>query len=70
MAKKDFYVHLDLNSQELQNSSLEKLSSTPATLYSGRTWLNTSDKHVYYVDIDNITVIRIPSNNDLNNLEV
>ncbi len=66
MAKKDFYVHLDLNSQELQNSSLEKLSSTPATLYSGRTWLNTSDKHVYYVDIDNITVIRIPSNNDLN----
>lgn len=66
MAKRDIYVDLDLNAQEIQNVSLEKLAATPGVLYAGRTWMNTTDDHIYFVENDGVTVVQLANQKDLN----
>jgi hypothetical protein len=61
MAKRDKFVHLDMNAQEVQNVSWEKLGAHPtgAGLYKGRYWMLTVDDRVYYYDgaaIQRVTV--------------
>ncbi|NRA78942.1 MAG: hypothetical protein HRU18_12090 [Pseudoalteromonas sp.] len=57
MAKQDFIVHIDGNQNELQNWSLEKLATDPATLYDGRIWQNTTEDRVKYYDGTDVRVV-------------
>ena len=57
MAKQDFIVHIDGNQNELQNWSLEKLATDPATLYDGRIWQNTAEDRVKYYDGTDVRVV-------------
>jgi len=57
MAKQDFIVHIDGNQNELQNWSLEKLATDPATLCDGRIWQNTTEDRVKYYDGTDVRVV-------------
>jgi len=57
MAKQEFIVHIDGNQNELQNWSLEKLGTDPATLYDGRIWQNTTEDRVKYYDGTDVRVV-------------
>lgn len=57
MAKKEFIVHIDGNQNELQNWSLEKLGTDPASLYEGRIWQNTTEDRVKYYDGTDVRVV-------------
>lgn len=66
MAKKNTYVDLDLNQQELQNFSIEKLAAHPTggDLFEGRAWQLTTDDHVYHYS--NGLVRQVANIDDLN----
>lgn len=66
MAKKKFYVDIDLNRQELKNVSIEKLAAHPTglDLYEGRFWGLTTDNHVYHYLGSSIR--KVPNIDDLN----
>lgn len=49
MAKEDFYVHIDLNNQQILNTSLQNLGVAPSTANKTAGWIywNTVDKTAY-----------------------
>jgi len=66
MAKNNIYVNIDLNRQELQNASVEKLASHPTgpDLFEGRMWVLTTDNKLYRYA--NSTIVKMVEFSDLN----
>lgn len=50
MASTNFFVHLDLNQNQLLNSAFENRASAPSSPVAGQMYLNTSDDFVYFYD--------------------
>lgn len=57
MATKNFFTDIDGNQNEVQNWSLQKLATDPATPFEGQIWLNTTDKKYKFYDGTTVNIL-------------